>query len=319
MIMDKELAIGIDIGGTNTKFGIVTSSGKILTKGEMLTTGHAYPKPYVEELKIRLQPMINECGGKGNFKGIGIGAPNGNMFSGCIEYAANLEWEGVVPIAAMVAEAFSIPALLTNDANAAAMGEMHYGAARGLKDFIVITLGTGVGSGIVTNGKLLLGHDGFAGELGHTVLRPGGRLHPGTGLRGCLEMYCSAGGLVTNALEILGEDDSPSMLRDIIEENLTAKKIFECANQGDKLSIKSFEYTGELLGEALANFVLFSSPKAIILFGGLARAGEMIRKPAKANMEKHLLKVFQNKVDILFSELDEADAAILGAAGIVSL
>ncbi|RYZ20970.1 MAG: ROK family protein, partial [Sphingobacteriales bacterium] len=213
--MEREMVIGIDIGGTNTKFGVVSSSGKILTKGEMKTTGYAQPKTFVDDLKAQLQPMIDEFGGKNNFRGIGIGAPNGNFYSGCIEHAANLQWKGIVPIAEFIRSSFEIPAFLTNDANAAAMGEMQYGAAKGMKDFIVITLGTGVGSGIVANGKLIIGHDGFAGELGHTVLRPGGRLHPGTGLKGCLEMYCSAGGVVTNALELLATDPTPSMLRDI--------------------------------------------------------------------------------------------------------
>ena len=316
--MEREMVIGIDIGGTNTKFGVVNSAGKILAKGEMKTTGYAQPKNFVDDLKIHLQPMIEEHGGKNNFLGIGIGAPNGNFYSGCIEHAANLEWKGIVPFTDLISSAFDIPAFLTNDANAAAMGEMQYGAAKGMKDFIVITLGTGVGSGIVANGKLIIGHDGFAGELGHTVLRPGGRLHPGTGLKGCLEMYCSAGGVVTNALELLATDPTPSILRDIDPQKLTSKQIFECAQKGDQTAIKTFEYTGELLGEALANFVMFSSPEAIILFGGLTKAGEMVRKPTKESMEKHLLKVFQNKVKILFSELDEADAAILGAGGLVS-
>ncbi len=315
--MEREMVIGIDIGGTNTKFGVVNSAGKIHAKGEMKTTGYAQPKSFVDDLKADLQPMIDEYGGKNNFLGIGIGAPNGNYYSGCIEHAANLEWKGIVPIAELISSSFEIPAFLTNDANAAAMGEMRYGAAKGMKDFIVITLGTGVGSGIVANGKLIIGHDGFAGELGHTVLRPGGRLHPGTGLKGCLEMYCSAGGVVANALELLAIDPTPSLLREVDPQKLTSKQIFEYAQRGDQTAIKTFEYTGELLGEALANFVMFSSPEAIILFGGLTKAGEMVRKPTKESMEKHLLKVFQNKVKILFSELDEADAAILGAAGLV--
>jgi glucokinase len=232
--MERELVIGIDIGGTNTKFGVVNSAGKILAKGEMKTTGYAQPKNFVDDLEVHLKPMIDKYGGKNNFLGIGIGAPNGNYYSGCIEHAANLEWEGLVPIVEMISSNFEIPALLTNDANAAAMGEMQYGAAKGMKDFIVITLGTGVGSGIVANGKLVMGHDGFAGELGHTILRPGGRLHPGTGLKGSLEMYCSAGGVVANALELLAVDPTPSLLRDIDPEKLTSKKVLNARTRGIK-------------------------------------------------------------------------------------
>ncbi len=314
--MEKQLAIGIDIGGTNTKFGIVDMRGKILLKGEMKTNGYEQPKYFVDDLAANILPLLNECGGKDKVLGIGIGAPNGNYYSGCIEHAANLAWKGIIPMAKMISESLGLPAWLTNDANAAALGEMKYGAAKGMKHFIVITLGTGVGSGIVIDGKLVLGSDGFAGELGHTILRPGGRLHTGTGLKGSLEMYCSAGGVVENAMELLAIDPSPSLLRDF-EGELTARNIFDAAQEGDQTAVKAFEYTGELLGEALANFVMFSSPEAIILFGGLANAGEMIRKPAQESMEKNLLKVFQNKVKILFSQLDEADAAILGASGLV--
>ena len=315
--MERKLAIGIDIGGTNTKFGVVDTTGNILWKGEMKTTGHAQPNSYVEALRATVIPGIEKCGGIKGFCGIGVGAPNGNYYSGCIEHAANLEWKGIVPIADMISKAFQLPVQLTNDANAAAMGEMQYGAARGMKDFIVITLGTGVGSGIVSNGKLVIGHDGFAGELGHTVIRPGGRFHPGTGLKGSLEMYCSAGGMVANAQELLAIDPHSSLLRDIPESELTSAMIFECAGKGDKIANDTFKYTGQLMGEAFANFVMFSSPEAIILFGGITKAGELIRKPVVESMERHLLKVFQNKVKILFSELDEADSAILGAAALV--
>lgn len=315
--MEKSLLIGIDIGGTNTKFGVVDVNGSILEKGEMKTTGHAQPKSFVEELKTKVFRMIDAHGGKDRFNGIGIGAPNGNYKSGCIEHAANLEWKGIVPIASIISEAFNLPAKLTNDANAAAMGEMRYGAAKGMKDFILITLGTGVGSGIVANGQLITGHDGFAGELGHTVIRPGGRLHPGTGLSGSLEMYCSAGGIVATAMELLASEDSQSILRNIPENELSPFLISESAAKGDEIALKTFDYTGAVLGEALANFIMFSSPEAIILFGGITKSGELIRQPVVKSMEANLLKVFQNKVKLIFSELDEADAAILGAAALM--
>lgn len=219
-------------------------------------------------------------------KGIGIGAPNGNFYNGTIEYAPNLKWKGIIPLAKMVKDLFLLPAALTNDANAAAIGEMMYGAARGMNDFIMITLGTGVGSGIVANGKLILGHDGFAGELGHVIVVPGGRLHPGTGFHGSLESYASATGVVRTAIEFLENSNEESLLREYPVDKINSKIIFECAINNDSIAKKVYEYTGKILGEALANFVMFSSPQAIILFGGLTKAGDMIINPVRENMEK---------------------------------
>jgi glucokinase len=218
----------------------------------------------------------------------------------------------------MVSEKFGLPVKLTNDANAAAMGEMKYGCAKGMKHFITITLGTGVGSGIVIDGKILLGHDGFAGELGHTVIRPGGRMHKGTGLKGSLESYASATGVRETALEMLTQNpDVESLLRDYSINDLTSQSVYDCAMKGDKIANAIFEYTGQLLGEALANFVMFSSPEAIILFGGLTKAGDLIMNPTRQAMEDNLIQIFKNKVTLLFSDLQEADAAILGASALV--
>ena len=251
-------------------------------------------------------------------KGIGIGAPNGNYYSGTIEYAPNLHWKGIVPLAKMVTEKFHKPCTLTNDANAAAVGEMMYGAARGMRDFIMITLGTGVGSGIVSNGQMIYGHDGFAGELGHTIIRPGGRLHWGTGAHGSLEVYASATGIAITAKEMLDEQIRvESLLRLTCHDEITSKTVSEAAAKGDKLALDVFKFTGEILGEALANFVMFSSPEAIILFGGVIKAGKILLDPIKESMEKNLLPIFQNKVKLVFSELKESDAAILGASALV--
>jgi glucokinase len=314
-----ELAIGIDIGGTNTKFGIVDKDGKIIKQDRLLTNEAETVQEFIDELYLKLMPLINEFGGAGNFAGIGIGAPNGNYYTGNIEYAANLKWRGIIPFAKMVSEKFELKVKLTNDANAAAMGEMRYGCAKNMKHFIVITLGTGVGSGIVIDGKIVLGHDGFAGELGHTIIRPGGRMHKGTGIKGTLESYASATGVRETAIEML--TDHPrveSLLRDFsINDLITSETVYDCATKGDKIANDVFEFTGQILGEALANFVMFSSPEAIILFGGLTKAGDLILNPTKEAMEANLIQIFRNKVILLFSELKEADAAILGASALV--
>ena len=251
-------------------------------------------------------------------KGIGVGAPNGNYYTGTIEYAPNLPWKGIVPLAKLIENKFKLPVTLTNDANAAAIGEMMYGAARGKKDFIMITLGTGVGSGIVANGHLIYGHDGFAGELGHTMIIPNGRLHPGTGMHGSLESYASATGVANTAREFLEQrKEQDSLLRNYPADEIDSRVVYECAVQGDPIARDVYEYTGMILGMALANFVMFSSPEAIILFGGMTKAGDLILKPTKEHMEKNLLPIFQNKVKLIFSELKEADAAILGASALV--
>jgi glucokinase len=316
--LSNELAIGIDIGGTNTKFGLVNHRGEILEQGEIKTDKYAKVGPYLDALHKALSPIIKSNTEDGSIKGIGIGAPNGNYYTGTIEYAPNLHWKGIIPITKMFTEKFDLPCSLTNDANAAAFGEMMYGAARGMKDFIMITLGTGVGSGIVANGQLILGHDGFAGELGHTIVVRNGRKHWGTGMYGSLEAYASATGIAITANEMLDENPKQqSLMRKYKREEITARIVAECAAKGDEIAEEVYRFTGQILGEALANFVMFSSPEAIILFGGVIKAGDLIMKPAKEYMEKNLLPIFQNKVKLVFSELKEADAAILGASALV--
>lgn len=316
--MKQEYAVGIDIGGTNTVFGIVDHRGDTLYRGAISSRKHKKIEDYIEELYHALQPAIEQVGGIDNIKGIGIGAPNGNYYSGTIEYAPNLIWKGIIPLADMVTKRFGVPAALTNDANAAAVGEMMYGAAKGMKDFIMITLGTGVGSGIVANGHLIYGHDGFAGELGHITIIPNGRLHPGTGMQGSLESYASATGVANTAREFLEQrPDKDSLLRNYPKDEIDSRIVYDCAVQGDPIAKEVYEFTGMVLGLALANFVMFSSPEAIILFGGMTKAGDMILKPTKEHMEKNLLPIFQNKVKLIFSELKEADAAILGASALV--
>lgn len=312
----QQLAIGIDIGGTGTKFGIVDRNGNILFSSEISSRNHEEVEGFIDELYDNLQDMIERAGGPGRIKGIGVGAPNGNYYTGTVEYAPNLPWRGIIPLAKMIEAKFRLPVVLTNDANAAAIGEMMYGAAQGMKDFIMITLGTGVGSGIVANGHLIYGHDGFAGELGHTIIIPNGRLHEGTGKRGSLESYASATGVRLTALEVLENSTEPSLLRDIPPEEMDSLKVFEAAVKGDQLAKNIFEFTGEILGLALANFVMFSSPEAIILFGGLTKSGDLILKPTREHMEANVIQVFQNKVKILVSHLREADAAILGASAL---
>jgi len=315
-IAQDQLVIGIDIGGTGTKYGIVDRDGNVLFSGELSTKKHKTVEPFIDDLYEEVSILINKAGGVGRIKGIGIGAPNGNYYSGTIEYAPNLSWTGIIPLAKMISDKFKLPSVLTNDANAAAIGEMMYGAAKGMKDFIMITLGTGVGSGFVANGKLIYGHDGFAGELGHTIVIPDGRVHQGTGKKGSLESYASATGVRLTTIEVLEKSKEPSLLRKISKEKLDSKAVYEAAVEGDKLALEIFEQTGKILGISLANAVMTTSPEAIILFGGLTKAGDYILKPTKKHMEENLIKIFQNKVKILFSHLREADAAILGASAL---
>jgi glucokinase len=309
--------VGVDIGGTGTKFGIVDSVGNVLFSSEMSTKKHEQVHSFIDELDEKLMELIDKVGGVGRIKGIGVGAPNGNIYTGTIEYAPNLPWKGIIPLAKMIQDKTKLPVKLTNDANAAAVGEMKYGAAQGMKDFIMITLGTGVGSGIVANGQLIYGHDGFAGELGHTIIIPDGRLHPGTGKRGSLESYASATGVTLTAIEILEKSDRPSLLRGVAPSELNSKIVFEAATKGDEIAKEVFEYTGKILGMALANFVMFSSPEAIILFGGLTKAGDLILKPTREHLEDNVIEIFENKVKILVSHLKESDAAILGASALM--
>ncbi|HBU45713.1 MAG TPA: glucokinase, partial [Porphyromonadaceae bacterium] len=254
---------------------------------------------------------------KDQIKGIGAGTPNGNYFTGSIEFAPNLRWKGVIPFAQMLEDRVGIPVALTNDANAAAIGEMTYGAARGMKDFIVITLGTGVGSGIVVNGQMVYGHDGFAGELGHVIMRRTNGRVCGCGRSGCLEAYTSATGVARTAREYLElQHDAKTQLRNIPIDDITSKDVFDAAMAGDEMAKEIFRFTGEMLGEAFADFVAFSSPEAIILFGGLAKAGDLIMNPIRESMERNLLPIFKNKVKLIFSELKESDAAVLGASAL---
>src|SRR6185503_3118450 len=289
----ESLAIGIDIGGTGTKFGIVDRIGNVLFSSEISTRGHSQVESFIDELHSHLSILIEKAGGTGRMRGIGVGAPNGNYYSGTVEYAPNLPWRGIIPLAKLIQNKFQLPTILTNDANAAAIGEMMYGAAKGMKDFIMINLGTGVGSGIVANGKLIYGHDGFAGELGHTIIIPNGRLHQGTGKHGSLESYASATGVRLTALELLGKSNEKSLLRNIPKDELDSKKVYEAAIKGDELARHVYEYTGRILGLALANAVMFSSPEAIVLFGGLTKAGDLILKPTREHMEANLIQVFQ--------------------------
>jgi glucokinase len=316
--ISQQYAIGIDIGGTNTKFGLVNHRGDISYHGAILTHKHEKIEDFIDDLYQALEPAINDSGGLEYIRGIGIGAPNGNIYKGTIEYAPNLRWKGIIPLAELIGKRFGLPARLTNDANAAAVGEMTYGSAKGMKDFIMITLGTGVGSGIVANGQLIYGHDGFAGELGHTITIPDGRLHPGTGHKGSLEAYASATGVARTALEFLEErPKEESLMRNYAKEEIDSRVVYDCAMLGDPMAREVYQFTGKILGLAFANFVMFSSPEAIILFGGMSKAGDLILKPTREHMEKNLLPIFQNKVKIIFSELKEADAAILGASALV--
>ena len=311
--MEKPYVVGIDIGGTNTVFGIVDARGTIIASGAVKTQVYPTVEEYADEVCKNLLPLIIANGGVDKIKGIGIGAPNGNYYTGTIEFAPNLPWKGVLPLASMFEERLGIPTALTNDANAAAVGEMTYGAARGMKDFIMITLGTGVGSGI--NGQVVYGHDGFAGELGHVIVRRDGRIC-GCGRKGCLETYCSATGVARTAREFLAARTDASLLRNIPAESIVSKDVYDAAVQGDKLAQEIFEFTGNILGEALADAIAFSSPEAIILFGGLAKSGDYIMKPIMKAMENNLLNIYKGKAKLLVSELKDSDAAVLGASAL---
>ena len=305
--MEKPYVVGIDIGGTNSVFGIVDARGTIIASGSVKTQAYETVEEYVDEVCKNLLPLIISQGGVEKIKGIGIGAPNGNYYSGTIEFAPNLPWKGIIPLAAMFEERLGIPTALTNDANAAGVGEMTYGAARGVKDFIMITLGTGVGSGIVINGQMVYGHDGFAGELGHVIVRRGNGRLCGCGRTGCLEAYTSATGVARTAREFLELRNDESTLRQLPIQEITSKDVYDAAVSGDKLSQEIFEYT---------DFIAFSSPKMIVLFGGLAKSGELIMRPIREAMEKNLLAIYKGKVKLVLSELKESDAAVLGASAL---
>lgn len=314
--MERPYVVGIDIGGTNSVFGIVDARGTIIASGSVKTQAFSAVEEYVDEVCKNLLPLIISQGGVEKIKGIGIGAPNGNYYTGTIEFAPNLPWKGIIPLAAMFEERLGIPTALTNDANAAAVGEMTYGAARGMKEFIMITLGTGVGSGIVINGQIVYGHDGFAGELGHVIVRRGTGRMCGCGRKGCLETYCSATGVARTARELLAARTDASLLRNVPAENITSKDVYDAAVQGDKLAQEIFEFTGTLLGEALADFIAFSSPEAIVLFGGLAKSGDYILKPIQKAIDENVLNIYKGKTKLLVSELKDSDAAVLGASAL---
>ena len=311
----KPYVIGLDLGGTNSVFGIVDARGNIVATTAIKTQAYPDFDDYVKASVDALMPIIDTVGGIENIKALGIGAPNGNYYNGTIEYAANLVWQGVVPIAKKFEEALGIPVIVTNDANAAAVGEFTYGVARGMKNFIMITLGTGVGSGIYINGQLVLGCDGLAGELGHLTVVPGGRTC-GCGRKGCLETYCSATGVARTAREYLDKRDTPSLLRDIKPEDITSFEVYKAAVAGDELAKVIFEVTGSMLGEACANFALFCSPEAFIFMGGLTKAGDLLMKPLQKAYDEHVLSVYKGKAKLMLSGLKDSETAVLGASAL---
>ena len=312
----KPYVIGLDLGGTNSVFGIVDARGDIKATTAIKTGGYEKVEDYVKACVEALQPIIEQVGGIDKIKAMGIGAPNGNYYNGTIEFAPNLSWahDGIVPLAKMFSDALGIPVALTNDANAAAIGEMVYGVTRGMKNFIVITLGTGVGSGIVVNGQLLYGHDGFAGELGHVIMVRGAEGRScGCGRTGCLEAYCSATGVARTARELLAKTDRPSLLREMNPEDITSLDVSIAAGKGDELAKEIYEFTGKMLGEACADFAAFSSPEAFIFFGGMVKAGDLIMEPIKRAYNENVLQIFRNKAQFLVSGLDGASAAGSGS------
>lgn len=314
----KPYVIGLDLGGTNSVFGIVDSRGDIKATTAIKTQGYKTVDEYVEASVEALKIIIDQVGGIEKIKAMGIGAPNGNYYTGTIEFAPNLSWghNGIVPLAKMFSDKLGIPVALTNDANAAAIGEMTYGVARGMKNFIVITLGTGVGSGIVINGQLVYGSDGFAGELGHVIMNRVNGRPCGCGRKGCLEAYCSATGVARTARELIETTDEPSLLRDMPAADITSLDVSIAASKGDALAKRIYEFTGNMLGEACADFAAFSSPEAFIFFGGLTKAGALLMDPIKKAYEENVLNIFKGKAKFLVSGLDGSSAAVLGASAV---
>ena len=320
MESQKPYVIGVDLGGTNTVFGIVDTYGKIVAEDSIKTQKYKTAEEFVEAGVACLLPLIAQGGGTEKIEGMGIGAPNANYYTGAIEIAPNIAWahDSVVPLGEMFSQKLGIPVHLTNDANAAALGEMAYGAARGMKNFIVITLGTGVGSGIVINGQLVYGHDGFAGELGHVTMVRGeeGRVC-GCGRKGCLECYCSASGMARTAREMLANTDRPSLLREKNPADIESLDVSIAAGKGDELANEIFQFTGKMLGEACADFTAFSSPEAYIFFGGLCKAGDLIMKPIEESYNRAVMPIYRGKAKFLVSGLMNANAAVLGASALV--
>ena len=313
----KPYVIGLDLGGTNSVFGIVDARGDIKATTAIKTQGYETVEDYVAASVEALQVIIDQVGGLETIKAMGIGAPNANYYRGTIEQAPNIVWgKGIVPLADLFSKALGIPVAMTNDANAAAIGEMTYGVARGMKNFIMITLGTGVGSGVVVNGQLVYGSDGFAGELGHvTMVREGGRTC-GCGRTGCLEAYCSATGVARTAREMLANSEKPSLLRDLNPEAITSLDVSIAAGKGDEIANEIFQFTGKMLGEACADFATFSSPEAFVFFGGLTKAGELIMKPIRDAYDAHVLNIFKEKAQFLVSSLEGSSTAVLGASAL---
>ena len=314
--MEKKFVVGVDVGGLTSKIGIVSEQGEVLVQTVIRSDVYGDDaNAFLDALGEAILQVIKDAGKEGQVRGIGAGAPNGNYYTGQIANAPNLAWaaDHAVDFAKILSAKTGLPVSLTNDANAAAIGEMTYGAARGMKNFIMITLGTGVGSGIVIDGKLVYGADGFAGELGHVIIEKNGR-QCGCGRKGCLEAYCSATGVTRTALEWIANTDEPSLLRNY--EKPSGKDVFDCAKQGDAMAKRIFDYTGTLLGEALANFIAFSAPEAIVLFGGLARNKEFLTEPILKAMNENVLPLWKDKVKLVYTELKESDAAILGASAL---
>ncbi|MBQ7238553.1 MAG: ROK family protein [Bacteroidales bacterium] len=311
----KPYVLGVDMGGTNTVVGVVDTLGKVVNSAALKTRDYIEFEDFTDALVKVCRRLMSEVGGNDLIAGIGIGAPNANFYSGNIENAANLPWKGVLPLGEMLNKALDLPVAVTNDANAAAIGEMTYGAARGMRDFIMITLGTGVGSGIVVNGQLVYGSDGFAGELGHTCAIRDGR-QCGCGKKGCLETYCSATGMARTAVELLSTRQDASLLRDLDPAAITSKDVYDAAIKGDALAKEIFDYTGRIMGQAFADFVSFSAPEAIVLFGGLAQSGDLLLKPIREAMEANLLPYWKGKVKLIPSALKSSESAILGAAAL---
>jgi len=315
--MEKPYVLGLDMGGTNSVLGIVDARGHVIARTSIKTQQYSEINAYVQALWNEAEKIINSVGGIEMFRGIGAGAPNANYYTGNIEFAPNLPWKGVVPFAKLMSDQFGIPCTITNDANAAAMGEMMYGVARGMKNFIMITLGTGVGGGVIIDGKMVYGHDGFAGELGHCKVdySPNARLC-GCGQKGCIEAYASATGVARTAKEIITSTDEPTVLRDMDVDQITSYDVFKAAEAGDAVAKRIFDYTGTLLGKKLADFVAFSAPEAIVLFGGLTKSGHWIKDPVEKALNENVMPIWKNKVKVLFSDLKEADAAVLGASAL---
>ncbi len=314
--MKKQVALGIDIGGTNTAFGFIDKEGNYMAEGNISTNNHEDINDYLKELHMEIEKVLDTIRNEVELTGIGIGAPCGNYLQGTIEHASNLRWPGVIPFCDLMKEFYPhLPVCLTNDANAATIGEMIYGGAKGMKNFVMVTLGTGVGSGFVSNGELIYGHDGFAGELGHIIVSPNGR-QCGCGRNGCLETYVSATGVKRTAYKMMAKYNYPSELRAIPFNEMTSKTICEAALKGDMIAINTFKYTAKMLGEALANVVAITSPEAIFLMGGLTKAGDLLFGPTKEHMEMNMLKMFSNKVKLLPSQLTK-NVAIYGAAALV--